>query len=369
MAFWQKKSGKVYVLFWDAQEKKQKALPRQFTKHLDSLSDSVIDSWVNNYELTHENNKRDIKKSVKTASLEYLIVEYGQFRRAKGVRKPTVYAEQIRLKDIVSFFESINVLDPILWPNHTIDLFTYFQNKNASPSLVNSSNVALRGLWNWLITKRYVTAGPISLISSINRRKKTPLRFTLTPSEVLHFAMTAEPKIAFMALCGFFMSLRPQETFALSKKDFVGGAKVTHLNCSKAMAKSGLYHKFVVDITCQLAREGLIDEPKAGSAGWVACFNEDAARLVVKLVNESQDDRICKWGADHLGKLWSKHGYPGISLKDLRRASIYWLGHNTELTFAELQNHARHLRAETTALYVRRPDEELKNRAGDLSLD
>ena len=235
MAFWQKKSGKVYVLFWDSQEKKQKALPRQFTKHLDSLSDSVIDAWVNNYELTHETNKKDIKKSVKTASLQYLIVEYLEFRKARGTRKATIDADRTRLKDIVSFFESLDILDPELWPNHTMALWKYYQDKKASSSLVNCSNVALRGFWGFLMTKQLVSPRPISLVSSINRRKKTPLKFTLTPSDVIHFAQSADPIIAFMALSGFFMSLRPQETFALSKKDFVAGTKVSHLNCAKAM--------------------------------------------------------------------------------------------------------------------------------------
>lgn len=369
MAFWQKKQGKVYVLFWDTEAKKQRALPRKFTKHLDSQPDSNIETWVANYELTHEKSKKDINKSVKTDSLQYLIIEYLEFRRARGTRKPTVDGDRTRLQDIAGFFESIGVLDPELWPNHTMELWKYFQSKQASHSVINCSNVALRGFWEFLQTKQLVTPRPISLISSINRRKKTPLKFTISPAEILNFAMTADPTIAFMALCGFFMSLRPQETFALTKKEFVAGPKVAHLNCVQAMTKSKLYGKLVVDITCQLAREGLIDDAKSGSTGWVACFNEVAAKQIVKLVNEAGEGRICKFSADYLGKIWGKKGYPGLTLKDLRRSSIYWLGHNSDLTFAELQNHARHLKAETTALYIRRPDEELKNRAGELSLD
>jgi integrase len=50
----------------------------------------------------------------------------------------------------------------------------------------------------------------------------------------------------------------------------------------------------------------------------------------------------------------------GITLKDLRRASLYHLGHHTafsgELTL--LMKHARHKEPQTTMLYLRRPDED-----------
>ncbi len=46
-------------------------------------------------------------------------------------------------------------------------------------------------------------------------------------------------------------------------------------------------------------------------------------------------------------------------MKDLRRASIYWLGHHTNIGIIELKSHARHKRVDTTALYLRRPEEQI----------
>ncbi len=59
----------------------------------------------------------------------------------------------------------------------------------------------------------------------------------------------------------------------------------------------------------------------------------------------------------HWSKMWKKAGINKITLKDLRRASLYWLGHYSELNFVDLKNHARHSQPSTTPLYVRRPEE------------
>ena len=55
-------------------------------------------------------------------------------------------------------------------------------------------------------------------------------------------------------------------------------------------------------------------------------------------------------------------------MKDLRRASLYWLGHHTQLGLIELKSHARHSKSDTTLLYLRRPNEEL-DEVDDLNLE
>ena len=64
-------------------------------------------------------------------------------------------------------------------------------------------------------------------------------------------------------------------------------------------------------------------------------------------------------------------GYPGMTLKDLRRASLYWLGHYSSVDLVALKNHARHRNVETTSLYTRRPLEDVSDLGGDgeLNLD
>jgi hypothetical protein len=92
-------------------------------------------------------------------------------------------------------------------------------------------------------------------------------------------------------------------------------------------------------------------DPKADNIGWVACFDAKAAKEIVKLAQTVE----FKYRMDSYQRRW-KHLKLGFTLKDLRRASLYWLGHHSKLSVVELRNHARHSSLETTSLYVRRPD-------------
>jgi hypothetical protein len=137
------------------------------------------------------------------------------------------------------------------------------------------------------------------------------------------------------------------------------------------MARAKLFNRLLVKITKQRspALSGPA-KPKAGSRGWVACFDRDAAIEIVKHLNRFPNaGPIFNFGNDWYFKRWRREGYPGLSLKDLRRASLYWLGHYTSLEISALKNHARHKSIMTTALYTRRPFEEIVSRSGTLDLD
>ncbi len=50
--------------------------------------------------------------------------------------------------------------------------------------------------------------------------------------------------------------------------------------------------------------------------------------------------------------------------KDLRRASLYWLGHNTSITLIQMMKHARQKSEKSLQLYLRRPEEQQKEWKG-----
>jgi hypothetical protein len=136
------------------------------------------------------------------------------------------------------------------------------------------------------------------------------------------------------------------------------------------MAAAGLYDRLLVKIYRQKSR-GLnhMPDPKANSKGLVACFSEEAAKIIVQELNlKERDETLFPFGADWYFKSWRRHGYPDLTLKDCRRASLYWLGHYTKLDVVALRNHARHKSIETTALYTRRPL-DLSVSADSLDLD
>jgi integrase len=201
--------------------------------------------------------------------------------------------------------------------------------------------------------------------------KKTPLLLALKPEEILAYNPT-RPDLRLFALLGYFFSLRPQEVVALTPRDFAAGTEAAMKECAKVMAKAGMYTRLSVHITKQRS-SGKIKTPKAGSIGWVSCFQESAAREIIKLIfGKPADEPLFANQMDWYYKLWRREGIPQSTVKDLRRASLYHLGHYSELggqTPVGLMNHARHKHIQTTMLYCRRPEEWSKDDWKALDLD
>jgi hypothetical protein len=58
--------------------------------------------------------------------------------------------------------------------------------------------------------------------------------------------------------------------------------------------------------------------------------------------------------------MYADWAFEDFAPKDLRRASLYWLGHETQISLLQLMKHARHSSTETTLKYLRRPAESLE---------
>lgn len=290
--------------------------------------------------------------------------------------------------------------DPAGWRGRSAGLCKWIIGLGDSAKSVSAANGALRGFLKWLWEEGVVHDKiwenlPLRIAPKSMRNLPTPLGRALSPAEVLEFCATrrseGDNETALICLLGYFMSLRPQEIYAIRAVDFVLGDEISSSAEGMAMAAAGLHAGLGVDVWRQREdRKGEFLEPKSSSCGLVACFDEAAAKAIEVLVSEMSGGSSWKVGGPRVyggrsgvaagsgdgsegsvlldeedllfprkpGKImlrWRRRGIEGVRLKDLRRASILWLGGMTKLSPAAIMGHSRHRHFETTELYLRRP--------------
>ena len=370
MAYWTRRpQGYVYV--YTFQDGKRKSLPRKKTKHLDGQPDHNIQAWVTNWSLCNEGKKyQHIRYNIEGTELDRLLSRYLKYLAEEGRAEDTIKQHSLMLRRwIIPFFISFEpaLNDPVQWPGSARYLQSWMRDHDSPESNLFRANVALRTFWDFLqLEGRVPQEIALKLRNVQTPNKATPLNFTISPEEVLSFVESSKDlDLKFIALAGYFFSLRPQEVFALKAIDFRGGPNVQPLDAAKAMNRVNLYDKFAVNVLKQRTNAGKLKDPKAGSSGWVCCFNREAALALVKLMDGLEPESpILKNDNRKIYRKWSQSGIQNLTIKDLRRSSLYWLGHFSDLRPFELQKHARHRSLETTSLYLRRPDEELQEWSG-----
>lgn len=378
MAYWFRKKGiQVYVCYM--RSGKPVSLPRAKTKHLDGDEPHNLDAFCRQIERQYEGGPRKITPenlSQTNSELGQNLESYFDFLISRGKSPNTVGWHKSALeKYVVRFFleGDTPLRDPVQWPGKSIRLFQWLIAQNTSESTIKRVNIALRGFYRYLVEEGRIQTGvDIRLRNPVIRDKTTPLPRILEPEEILAFIEQAkDPAIKLTALLGYFFSLRPQEIFALRPMDFVAGTKATELECCRIMHAKGLFFKLAVNVQRQKTKNGKFTVPKAYSSGFVACFNAVAAKTLVYLLRQVQkpDRALFGFSPDWHLKLWRRHGIEGITVKSLRRASLYYLAHHTKMNdLVALMKHARHKKAETTMLYLRRPEETIEF-TGELDLE
>ncbi len=280
------------------------------------------------------------------------------------------------------------IREPGDWPGVSIKLTDYLLEKGVTSLTTRRCLLNLAGFWTWMRDEGLVHSD-LRLRNPPMELAKTPLKIMISPSEMfIKIAKIENPRFRFIALVGYFFSLRPQEIFGLRVGDFRGGSKVADLECTKAMHKIQLYSKLAVRVQRQRgSKTANIKRVKtAGSEAWAACFNQKAAEMIVNLIKQFEAEANAAKEAPDICERWFPHGYkwysdhwagnggrrvqgiPGLKMKDLRRASLYWLGFHTESTLLDIMKHARHANDKTTLLYLRRPDEEVEDEGDVLDL-
>jgi integrase len=354
MAYWRRETHGIVV--YTSKGGKQRKLPRGETRHLDTEPDHNIETWVRNWELTHEGVKRQYEQLDHPAILD-LVETFCVHLASRRKTQKTIKQHRHNLARycLPFFVQKEELADPILWPTKSVRLLAHLEQQGVAPRTINICNVSMRVFWTWLVEEGRA-AGVLLLRNAVIGQQETPLNFTVVPQDILA-RLYDSPEMRLLTLIGYFFSLRPQELVALRAGDFRAGSRALETEAGKVMAASKLYGRLVVNVSRQ-RRGKEFAAPKANSKGWVACFDERAAReIVAALAGRKPDELLFSHRLDWWFRLWKRHGYPGLKLKDLRRASIYWLGNYTELPFTALKNHARHADPSTTALYVRRPGE------------
>jgi len=375
MYFQKRKGRKGITVYNTAADGSIKTVPRHYVEHLDNEPAHNVRAWVTANEARWEASAGvPLGLQLSDSRLEASAASWTAFRekRGYGIKNTRARAAHALRDDVFPYFLALKppLTDPAHWPSASFGLVEWQEKAGISEANRIHSRTALRKFWRWLADTRQILPG-LDLPLDMTRRSAQPttLAYTLTPDEVLEFVrLQKDASIRLMALLGYFGSLRPQELFALRRADFFAGKAVEDKECCKVMIKYGLFGKLCVNIIRQCRQDGTFVTPKAFSSGLVAIFSERAATTIRELLLTCKDKDVLlfrfrpNWSAE----LWKRHGIQGLTLHDLRKASIYWLGHHGGLDLIPLKNHARHAKVETTMIYCRRPLEKAGDTGGTL---
>ncbi len=373
MAYWFRKGRKGQVYICVMRDGKPKPLPRSKTRYLDGAPDNNIEAAVTAAEMKYE-GKTLLPENllVGNPKLSEQLKEYVAFLRGLRRDANTVSWHEKSLRELVFpfFLEGDSPMeDPSFWPGKAIKFTPWLKDKGVTYSNAFRAVSACRGFYKYLTDEGQIQTGldlrirnPLRDDDESDASEMTPLKRAVTPAEILAFVKgSRDREIQLMALCGYFFSLRPQELFALRPTDFRPGKAAMKFEASFAMKRADLFERMVLNVDRQLKRSGKgTKAPKAHSRGAVCCFDEDAAKLLVGLLKDADPQaNLFSFASRHNYRQWRLLGISGVTLKDLRRASIYWLGHHSSLEVGNLQKHARHAHLATTQLYMRRPGEQI----------
>lgn len=375
MYFQRKRRGYVAVYFYDQSTGKPRPISRKITSYLDDKTDDYIRAWMQENAPRYEKSKNHPEAFLwADETLSKYINRWLTFLRVEKRRAPsTIFHMESALRNhIVPYYLSQvpPVKDPQLWPTTSINIHNWLI--ETRPTLSRSSIVkicqTLKRFYNYLGEENLISAQAKLTVRTPAvdpEEDETPLKFVVSPEDVYVYVDSAHtPELKLLALIGYFFSLRPQETFMLRPELFRAGSLVNDLEASRAMIRARLYNKFAVNVQKQRRQKNTAHKPKSKSRGWVCCFEERAAREILKIIKTRPLDKpLFGVQNDQLFKWWRFGGMKDVTLKDLRRASLYWLGHESKMREnpIDLMKHARHARFETTQLYLRRPTEELEN--------
>lgn len=371
MAYWQRKSNnRIFVYYHDKQTLKNNTLPRIQTRHLDGQGDDVIEEWVERWSNLNEVKtvRPDLARTPLRGEWATLIDEFCAFMQKEGRAPNTIKDHKRHLLTALPYFAEVGCERFADFYSHSRRLSAWLTERGKTARRIWAINQSLSLWWEFLDEQKGLVEGKLKLTGGHKTKNSTPLKLILKPEDILS-SKCSHDQIRLMMLIGYYFSLRPQETLALTPAHFRAGNQAAFLECCKALGSAGLFSKLAVNIERQKVG-GKFKAPKKNSVGWVGCFDEAGAREIVSLIKDTKKDELLfPLTTDTYFKLWRKHGLPNTVSKDMRRASLYWLGHYSTLPISALKNHARHQSIETTMLYTRRPEELSDSDWQQLDLD
>jgi integrase len=388
-----RKHDRIYITFYDVKKGRIVQVPRSKTKHLDGLSQEQVQAWVDDWEATSGKKRERIDRFLLKSNdpLAQWWASYQDDRRKdKNVGTRAMKNEEVYWrKYILEFFIKQHELKDIRKWAPMVPQFHAFINSHDQIKSVDSRKKVLWVLERfskYLVFQRVLTYPFAINLPRANKANETPLPRIILPEEALHVAKTlaSDPKnvpAAFMMLCGYFASLRPEETGALLPDDFLTGeATITKCTSYDEFKGKKLETKLSIFVNKALTIEdGIVDNLKTvASEGVSIVWNREAALLLAGLLKQyqeqgalgrrrkSQSNRkgrtsILGVSRGQMDKIWFNTGRKilgGITLHDLRRASLLYLGRRAKIAPLILQSHARHADFATTEIYCREPKSE-----------
>lgn len=381
MAYIQRRGKHVDVYYYDAKTRKNVKIPREQTKHLAGLDEASINIWISEWESRNGriNDKISRRVNFSDSKLTALFDLYLEDRvNGDGLHPDRAKEEKRWLENyLLPFFirkhgcKDLKKWGEIGWglrawliqqkPKGRIRLNSTLSVKTAK-AIIQSANRFGR----WLKGAGHIDvvwAFPSPKLGRKRSERVTPLPRSITPLEVLDAAkklIIQNPEWAIAVLVGYFAALRPSETFALTKKDFLTGdfAAENSLTYSRLKLKD-IGTKLAVEVTKALEKNKILGPPKNyHSNGVVTVWNVDAAKMLAAILRELPDGRIFRFGKVHLFRKYHEIVFPllSVTLHDLRRAAGLYLGRgHYGLDPYLLQDFLRHGDLESTQLYTRRP--------------
>lgn len=284
MAFPSFRGRRVFVFYYPPGGTRQKALPREQTRHLDGEPEEVVREWVTRWSNLNEIQKvrPDLVTSALPAKWQKLIDDFCSHLKAKGRADNTISDHRRHVETSLPFFIEQGCSSLSDFPKYSRKLGDWLLGRGKTPRRVYAINQSLQVFWRYLDVNRGLVEGVLRLVGGQKDKAPTPLKLTIAPTDILSFAFTKDD-IKLFALLGYFFSLRPQEVLALTPGHFKAGSTASTLECCKTLANVGLYDKLAVHIVRQKVGNKFKD-PKKNSVGWVGCFNPEAAKVIVKLL-------------------------------------------------------------------------------------
>ncbi|MBA2680993.1 MAG: hypothetical protein H0U76_21680 [Ktedonobacteraceae bacterium] len=355
---------RVIIQVYDPAKGCNVKIPRKHIRQLDGASDDDIQRFINLYIQTHRLGAERVAKRYLAPTdeaeftFEQFLNEYSKLRNTRPITRNT---ERYRWdKYIVPFFVMERSLKDVrAWENVLTEFAPHLMaNSGLQINQIKKVLGLLKRFSIYLVSHRILTRRWELILPTENRASATPLPSELEPNTVLQFMRTATPRHALLAGLGFFASLRPEESFALTRAHFLTGSLAKdRAKTYTRFAQYGLGSGLSIFIDIVLSADGL-DEPKtAYSKAVVNVWDKDAAVLIASLIKELPTGAVLFDGRsrDTLFKSWRKWGIPGYTLHDLRRASGLHLGRRVDIPVTLLQDHLRHADIKTTQLYMRAP--------------
>jgi integrase len=230
MAFFRRmKDGRVRVQYWDTELQRKRDVPRDKIRHLDFLPDEEIDRWVAAWVAARSIQvqkvlSRHLSESDEASTFfEAFLNRYAILNRVGDVTLTEdrrrfykhivpILVGKFQRKDVTSWSTVLPHLVPEL-----------LATKQLAEEQIRKCVFLMMRFGKYLAALGVIHHPWVIELPSAPSRD-TPLEVTLLPEQVMAFAQSvSDSRVKLLALLGFFAGLRPNETFALTKADFLTG--------------------------------------------------------------------------------------------------------------------------------------------------